>query len=137
MSRPPRYLELDSIPPCKKYPDKTVKEMCDDREMIQWLTWMQGRDGFMLLNCKLNGGECFEYYVQKMNEYKHMDDIKEFARLVQKMRKAQSAFFEAARKGLKDQKDLALKESKVLEKQVDALCDDIINPINQTQTNLF
>jgi hypothetical protein len=63
MNRPPRFLELDSIPPCKKYPGKTVKEMIDDPEMMKWIDWMQSRDGFMKTNCKLNGGKTFEYYL--------------------------------------------------------------------------
>jgi hypothetical protein len=68
MNKPPRYLNLTDKVPSKKFQGMTVKECIDDPEGLKWIIWMQSRKGFMALNCKLNGGEAHDYFIQKVNE---------------------------------------------------------------------
>jgi hypothetical protein len=76
MSRPVRYLNLDDKPPCRKYPGKTVRELINDSEGIKWIEWMISQDGLMKTNCKLNGGETFEYYLEGMNKHGLLPTVK-------------------------------------------------------------
>lgn len=62
-------------------------------------------------------------------------DVKEFAKKVQDMRKAQTEFFTARKMGLKTVSDMWLQKSKTLEREVDAAASAIL--AGATEQKLF